>query len=229
MEPKKTPKADLESKRSTMVWLGLALSLLIIWRLFAWTTQPEKTEGFGQMQQAEVEDEIIPVTQAQTPPPPPPPPPPPAQLADMITIVDDNEDIEDEMEIEDSEADDETAVEVAEVVEEEKAVDEEKVFQFVEDPPMFPGGNAALQKYLGKHVKYPVIAQENGIQGKVFVSFVVEKDGSVTDVRIIRGVDKSLDKEAIRVVKTLPRWKPGMQRGKAVRVSFSVPINFQLQ
>lgn len=228
MEPKKTPRADLESKRSTLVWLGLAISLLIIWRLFAWTTQPKKTEGFGEMKQEAVEDEIIPITSAQETPPPPPPPPPPAAIADMITIVDDNEDIEDEMEMEDTEADENTAVEVAQVVEEEETAAEEEVFNIVEDMPEFPGGQMALLKFIAKSVKYPVIAQENGIQGRVFVAFVVNKDGSVTDVRIARGVDPSLDKEAIRVVKSLPKWKPGMQRGKPVRVSYSVPINFVL-
>ncbi|MDC1106944.1 energy transducer TonB [Prolixibacteraceae bacterium] len=227
MEPKKTPKADLESKRSTFVWLGLVASLLLTWSLFTWTSKPKKTEGFGAMQQEAMVEEEIPITTKPETPPPPPPPPPPAQMAEMITIVDNDEDIEDDVLIE--EADDtEGPVKVEKVIEVEDEIVEEQIFSFVEDMPAFPGGIPALMKFIGKAVKYPIIAQENGIQGRVFVNFVVEKDGSVTDVKIARGVDPSLDKEAIRVVKTLPRWKPGMQRGKAVRVSYSVPINFVL-
>jgi protein TonB len=99
----------------------------------------------------------------------------------------------------------------------------------VEEMPEFPGGVTALRKYLAESVKYPVIAQENGIQGKVYVNFVVNKDGSVSNAKIARGVDPSLDQEALRVVSTLPKWKPGKQRGQPVRVSYTVPINFQLQ
>ena len=95
--------------------------------------------------------------------------------------------------------------------------------------PEFPGGEAALRQFLATAVKYPVIAQENGIQGRVYVTFVVNTDGSITDARIARGVDPSIDKEALRVVNTLPKWKPGKQRGKPVRVSYTVPINFVLQ
>ena len=92
--------------------------------------------------------------------------------------------------------------------------------------PSFPGGN--VQKWISKNVKYPVLAMENGIQGKVYIQFVIEKDGSITDVKVVRGVDASLDKEAVRVVKAMPKWKPGKQRGKPVRVSYTLPINFQL-
>ena len=106
---------------------------------------------------------------------------------------------------------------------------EEEIFLFVEQMPEFPGGEVALRQYLANAVKYPVIAQENGIQGKVYVTFVVGKDGSVSNASIARGVDPSIDKEALRVINTLPKWKPGKQRGKPVNVSYTVPINFQLQ
>ena len=95
--------------------------------------------------------------------------------------------------------------------------------------PEFPGGELALRKYIANAIKYPVIAQENGIQGKVYVTFVVDKDGGISDARVARGVDPSIDKEALRVVNALPKWKPGKQRGAAVRVSYTVPINFVLQ
>lgn len=110
-----------------------------------------------------------------------------------------------------------------------KQPEENKVFDVVEQMPSFPGGNGALLEYLATHVKYPVVAQENGVQGRVIVSFVVEKDGSITDVRVVRSVDPSLDREAARVVSSMPRWTPGKQNGSAVRVKYNVPVMFKLQ
>ncbi|MDD6552208.1 MAG: TonB family protein [Prevotellaceae bacterium] len=106
---------------------------------------------------------------------------------------------------------------------------ENKVFDVVEQMPSFPGGNGALMSYLSSNVKYPVVAQENGVQGRVVVSFVVEKDGSITDVQVVRSVDPSLDREAARVVRSMPRWNPGKQNGSAVRVKYNVPVSFRLQ
>lgn len=110
-----------------------------------------------------------------------------------------------------------------------KHEEENKVFDIVEQQPMFPGGQTALMKYLFEHTKYPVVAQENGVQGRVTVQFVVEKDGSISDVHVLRGVDPSLDKEAVRVVKSMPRWTPGKQNGINVRVNYRVPVLFRLQ
>lgn len=110
-----------------------------------------------------------------------------------------------------------------------KHEEENKVFDIVEQQPLFPGGPAALMKYLSENTKYPVVAQENGVQGRVFVQFVVEKDGSISDVHVLRGVDPSLDKEAVRVVKSMPRWTPGKQNGITVRVNYRVPVLFRLQ
>ena len=104
-----------------------------------------------------------------------------------------------------------------------------KIFDVVEELPSFPGGNGALMSYLASNIKYPVVAQENGVQGRVIVSFVVERDGSISDVRVARSVDPSLDREAQRVVKSMPRWKPGKQNGSAVRVKYTVPVVFRLQ
>ena len=106
---------------------------------------------------------------------------------------------------------------------------ENKVFDVVEQMPSFPGGPSALMKYLSENVKYPVVAQENGVQGRVVVSFVVEKDGHITDVKVVRSVDPTLDKEAARVVKSMPSWIPGKQNGSAVRVKYNVPVSFKLQ
>jgi protein TonB len=108
-------------------------------------------------------------------------------------------------------------------------VEETKVFDVVEEMPQFPGGQAALLEYLAKNIKYPVVAEENGVQGRVIVTFVVERDGSITDVRVVKSVDPSLDKEAARVVKSMPKWQPGKQNGSAVRVKYTVPVTFRLQ
>ena len=112
---------------------------------------------------------------------------------------------------------------------ETEVVDEDVIVDVAEIMPEFPGGTAALMKYLGTNIKYPTIAQENGTQGRVIIQFVVERDGSITDVRVARGVDPYLDKEAVRVVKSMPKWIPGKQNGKAVRVKFTVPVMFRLQ
>ena len=229
MELKKSVKADMEDKKNLFFLIGLVLALLLTLLAFEWTSKQEKAESLGAMGAMEVEEEIIPITREQEIKPPPPPPPP--KVVEVLNIVEDDVEIEDELEIEDTDADDETVIDVAPVViaEEEEEVEETKVFLIVEDMPVFPGGDLALRKYLGANVNYPVIAQENGIQGKVYVTFVVGKDGKVRDAAIARGVDPSLDKEAIRVVNSLPRWKPGKQRGKTVNVSYTVPINFVLQ
>lgn len=111
---------------------------------------------------------------------------------------------------------------------EPKKEEENKVFEFVEQMPSYPGGMEALQEYLSKNLVYPAVAQENGVSGRVYIAFVVEKDGSVTDVRVARSVDPSLDREAMRVVKSMPRWIPGKQNGSAVRVKYSIPVLFRL-
>lgn len=229
MELKKSTKADLENKRNLFLWIGLVVALGITLLAFEWTSKQSKADSLGSIQTQEVEEEIIPITREQEIKPPPPPPPP--KVVEVLNIVDDDVEIEDELQIEDSEADDETVIIAAPVISQAKEEEEEEtqVFFIVEDMPEFPGGELALRKYIGNAIKYPVIAQENGIQGKVYVTFVVGKDGSISNASIARGVDPSLDKEALRVVNSLPKWKPGKQRGKPVNVSYTVPINFVLQ
>jgi len=228
MELKKSPKADLENKRNVYFMLGLVISLGIILLAFEWTAKPQKADSLGSVNAVDVEEEIIPITREQEIKPPPPPPPP--KVVEILNIVDDDVEIDDELHI-DTEADDKTLITVAPVISTrpEEEEEEQQVFFIVEDMPEFPGGEMALRTYIASAIKYPVIAQENGIQGKVYVTFVVGKDGSVSDAKIARGVDASLDKEALRVVNTLPKWKPGKQRGKPVNVSYTVPINFVLQ
>ena len=229
MELKKSSKADLESKKNIYFTVGLVIALGAVLLAFEWTSRPSKADSLGALSAVDVEEEIIPVTREQEIKPPPPPPPP--KVVEVLNIVDDNVKIDDELQIEDSEADDKTLINVAPVItaKEEEEEEEAQVFFIVEDMPEFPGGEMALRTYIANAIKYPVIAQENGIQGKVYVTFVVSKDGSVTNATIARGVDPSLDKEALRVVNSLPKWKPGKQRGKPVNVSYTVPINFVLQ
>jgi len=229
MEVKKSPKVDLESKRNVYFMIGLVVSLGIILLAFEWTAKPSKADSLGSINAADVEEEIIPITREQEIKPPPPPPPP--KVIEVLNIVDDKAEIDDDLMIEDTEADDNTLINVAPVVsaKEEEEEEETQVFFIVEDMPEFPGGEMALRTYIANAIKYPVIAQENGIQGKVYVTFVVGKDGSVSNASIARGVDPSIDKEALRVINTLPKWKAGKQRGKPVNVSYTVPINFQLQ
>ncbi len=229
MEPKKSPKADLESKRSLLLLIGLVVSLGIILFAFEWTTKPSAAGSLGEIQTQEVEEEIIPITRQEEIKPPPPPPP--QKVVEVLNIVDNEVELDEELDIESTEADDETIIDVAPIIETaaEEEEEETKVFFIVEEMPEFPGGELALRKYIANAIKYPVIAQENGIQGKVYVTFVVDRDGGISNARVARGVDPSLDKEALRVVSTLPKWKPGKQRGKPVRVSYTVPINFVLQ
>ncbi|MCO6499135.1 MAG: energy transducer TonB [Vicingus serpentipes] len=222
MESKKNPKADLEKLRGTFLLGGLVLSLFIIFMIINLKFYDVQASELGQLVAQQEEEDIIPITEQNTPPPPPPPPP---AAPEIIEIVEDDEEVED-IEIEDTEADAETVVEV---FEQEEEIIEDEVFVIVENMPEFPGGQAGLQKYLYEHIKYPEAAKANGIQGRVFVTFTVGKDGKVKDVKILRGVHELLDKEAIRVVKSFPPYTPGRQRGKAVNVSFNLPINFTLK
>ncbi|MDD5815093.1 MAG: energy transducer TonB [Marinilabiliaceae bacterium] len=230
MEPKKSPKADLESKKGLFKEIGLAVALGLTLAAFEWSSSDAVTVAEQVTEEAVVEEDIIPVTTQDEIKPPPPPPPPP--VADALTIVEDDTEIADDFDLQDTEATDASEVEfrpveTVEVEEEEETSNE--VFIIVEQMPVFPGGEAALRKFLATEVKYPVIAQENGIQGRVYVKFVIAADGSVTNVEVARPFDPNLDKEAVRVVKSMPKWTPGKQRGKAVKVSYTVPINFVLQ
>ena len=225
MEIKKAPKVDLERKKGIFFEIGLVLALGILLYAFEWKTETKKTQDMQGSEVEQVEEEIIPVTTQNTPPPPPPPPAP--KLTDLINIVDNDQDIDDELEITDAEDEAEnTVVDVTQFDDfGEEDTGEAQIFQVVETMPTFKGN---MNKWLKDNVKYPILAQENGISGRVFVAFVVEVDGSITDVKVARSVDPSLDKEAVRVVKAMPKWNPGKQRNKPVRVAFTVPINFTL-
>ena len=230
MELKKSEKADLENKKNVFLLIGLVAALGITLLAFEWTTKPAELASLGTLDASAVEEEVIPITRQEEMKTPPPPPP--QTVVEVLNIVDNNAQVNDDLSIFDSEADNETFVDVAPIVqakEEKEEAEEAQVFFILEEMPEFPGGEAALRAFIAKSINYPVIAQENGIQGKVYVTFVVDKDGGISEAKIARGVDPSLDKEALRVVNSLPKWKPGKQRGKPVRVSYTVPISFVLQ
>ncbi|WP_307759703.1 TonB family protein [uncultured Mediterranea sp.] len=229
MEVKKSPKADLENKKSTWLLIGYVIVLAFLFVSFEWTERDKKIDMSQAVSDLVFEEEIeIPITEQPEQVTPPPPPEAPA-FVEQLTIVDDEMDIE-STEIASSEETGQ-AVEIAYVppTVEEEVVEEQEIFEVVEHMPEFPGGQAALFKYLSDNIKYPTIAQENGTQGRVTVQFVVNADGGIVDAKVIRGVDPYLDKEALRVVSSMPKWKPGMQRGKAVRVKYTVPVMFRLQ
>lgn len=209
--------------------MGYVIVLSLMFVAFEWSERDKKIDLSGQVQDIVAEEEMIPITEQQATPPPPPPPQEVQKVEEVLKIVENDVQVE-ATEIASSE-DDNTAVEIKEVaapvvVEE---VVEEEIFQVVEEMPSFPGGMGELMKFLGNNIKYPAVAQENGIQGRVIIQFVVEKDGSVANPVVVKGVDPALDKEALRVVKSMPNWTPGKQRGKAVRVKYTVPVTFRLQ
>lgn len=230
MEVKKTPKADLENKKSTWLLVGYVIVLAFMFIAFEWTERDVKIDTSQVVTDLVFEEEIeIPITEQPEQLPPPPQEAP--SIAETLTIVDDDTEVE-ETEIASTEETGQ-AMEikyVAPTVEEEEDPEEQTIFEVVEQMPEFPnGGMAGLMQFLSKNIKYPTIAQENGTQGRVTVQFVVNKDGSIVDAKVLGGVDPYLDKEALRVINSMPKWKPGMQRGKPVRVIYTVPVMFRLQ
>ena len=230
MEIKKTEKASLENKKLLFVEIGLVVSLAITLFAFEWTSTETETALLEDTTEILIEEEII-STQMETPPPPPEAPKIPV-LSDQIDIVDDEIEIEDDMFM-NLEDDASLGVEIMDYVEvvEEEVVEEEAIpFQLVEEKPSFQGGDAnQFSKWVNSRLVYPEIAKENGVQGRVALQFTVEKDGTVTKVKVLRGVDPSLDKEAVRVVSMSPKWKPGKQRDRAVPVTYTFPVIFQLR
>lgn len=229
MEIKKTPKADLENRRTLYTEIGLVVALLVVWGAFSYSTKEKAVASLGEdTQVVEVED-MVPITQ-ETPPPPPEAPKIPV-ISDQIDIVEDDIKVDDNfMSLED---DANLGVEIMDYVEEvkEEVVEEEAIpFQLVEEKPSFNGGDAnEFSKWVNSKLQYPEIAKENGVQGRVTLQFTVNPDGSVSNVKVLRGVDSSLDKEAVRVVSMSPKWKPGKQRDRAVKVTYTFPVIFQLR
>ena len=234
MEIKKTPKADLENKKSTWLLIGYVIVLAFMFIAFEWTQRDIVIDTSQGIVDIVFEEEIIPITQQQPEQAPPPPPEvieEAPQVAEVLNIVEDDADIKDTR----LASSEETGAKISvgnyvpvavEVVEEPV---EEEIFEVVEEMPEFPGGPAEMMKYLNNNIRYPTIAQENGIEGRVIVQFVVNSDGTIVDANVVRSVDPFLDKEALRVINSMPKWKPGKQRGKSVRVKYTLPVMFRLQ
>lgn len=228
MEVKKSKKASLEGTQSTSILMGIVVGLSFMFIAFEYAQRDIVIDEIDTSGDILVEEEIIEITRRFTPPPPPPPE---TVQADLIDIVEDNT-LEEEVEFQSTEDEQKDAVIInynyGEGDGEGEVYADEAIFAVVEEMPSFPGGDAALMSYITKNIKYPSIATENGIQGRVICTFVINRDGKVTNAEVIRSVDPSLDKEALRVINNMPAWKPGKQRGKPVRVKYTLPIVFRL-
>lgn len=231
MQVKKSEKADLEKKKFVFLQIGLTLALAICLFAFEWTTEEVNQNNLGDLNMEDVFEEEIENTFEEEQP---------EEEEEIIeeepeTVIEELVIVEDDVEVDDvdlnSEADENTRTNTNIITASEEVEEEETApiaFAVVEDKPIFPGGDAALMKFIADNTKYPEIAKENGIQGRVFIQFVIDKTGRVTRAQVAKGVDPYLDSEALRVVKMLPNWSPGKQRGKSVPVTFVVPINFKL-
>lgn len=230
MEIKKSPKANLENKKLLFTEIGLIVSLAIVLGAFEYGSKEKTVAVLEDTTEVVDVEEMIPITH-ETPPPPPSAPKIPI-LSDQIDIVEDDIQVDDDMFI-NLEDDANMGVDIIEYVEGvgEEVIEEEAIpFQLVEDKPSFMGGDAnTFSKWVNERLVYPEIAKENGVQGRVTLQFTVNTDGSVSNVKVLRGVDSSLDKEAVRVVSMSPKWTPGKQRDRAVKVTYTFPVIFQLR
>ena len=218
---KKNPQSNLENFRGIFTVLGLVISLLITLMFINYKAcDANLLADLGQLDMDDIEEEIIPITEREIKPPPPPP------SMEELVIVEDEEELEDELKIEDMDIDEDMEIEI---VEEEEEIIEDQIFTIVEQMPQFGGGESDLLNYLAKNIKYPQMAKESGISGIVYVTFVVGKNGKVGEVKVLRGIGGGCDKEAVRVVKTMPDWKAGKQRGKPVSVQYNLPVRFVLR
>ena len=227
-EVKKSPKANIDALKLTSILMGMVVGISVLFFAFEWSSKTKKLDESIIVQDVLAEEEIE-ITR-RDPAPPPPPPPPAPETPEIIQVVEEKVETRIEINTEDDASKRQMETFVPPPPPKPKVEEEtEEIFVVVEEQPEFPGGNAAMMKFLSDNIKYPVIAQENGIQGRVITNFVVERDGSITDVQVVRGVDPSLDKEAVRVIQSMPKWKAGRQRGSAVRVRFTLPVVFRLQ
>jgi protein TonB len=224
MEEKKSPKANLENKKLMFIQIGLIISLAVAWAVFEIKSY-DKREVVDLGRTVEVvEEEMVEITKQEQKPQPVEVP----KQTTQIQVVEDDVEVDD-VEINAEVDQNEQIEEYVPVEVQEEEIQEAEIFTIVEEMPEFPGGMNKLAEYLGKNIKYPQMARESGIQGRVFVQFVVEPDGSVSNVAVMRSLGGGCDEEAIRVVKSMPKWKAGKQRGKPVRVSYILPVNFKLQ
>lgn len=230
MELKKSPKADLQNKRSYFLQLGLVLSLVLTIVLFGWSQSEQKIDTFANDAVA-AEEELMEVTVQEDQPKPEPVKVQQVTISDMLNIVRDDQKIEQDLSIFDIDVTQEVQMTTRQFkVEKEEAVDEETPVLVAEEMPTFMGKDInEFRSWCQAKIKYPQIAQDNGIQGRVTLQFVVERDGKVSNVKVLRGTDKELDAAAVKQIMSSPAWKPGKNRGKPVRVTYTIPIEFKLQ
>ena len=227
MEIKKSERADLEKGKSTSLLIGFVMALAVMFVALEWTQREvEDNSELFMARDVSLNEEMVPITLPEKKTVPPPPAA--VTKAEIIEIVEDDADIEEDIMASTEDQSEWVDLTEYDVVEVEPEPEEEAPFMVVEDMPEFPGGTAALLEYLRKNIKYPAICRENNIQGRVIVWFVVNKDGGSVDPEVVKSVNPSLDKEAVRVISNMPPWKPGKQRGKPVRVKYTVPVNFRL-
>ena len=227
MEIKKSERANLEKGKSTSLLIGFVMALAVMFVALEWTQRDveDNSEIYG-VKDVSLNEEMVPITLPEKKTVPPPPAA--VTKAEIIEIVEDDAEIEEDImaSFEDNvEWVDRSEIDYVEV---EPEPEEEEIFMVVEKSPEFPGGTNALYDYLRKNMKYPAICRESGITGRVIVSFTVNKDGSIVDVEVVKGVHPQMDKEAVRVVSAMPKWSPGEQRGKPVLCRFNLPVNFRL-
>jgi len=226
MELKKSKQANLQGKRVIFFEIGFILSLALVLIAFEWSTDAPSTGEFNTTAQTEVEQETVPITRQETRKEPPPPPP---KTTEVINIVEDDVEIEDELVLEETEADQETRVSIDAFAQEEEEEESDEIFIRVEEMPTFRGkGVEGFRNYIQSNLLYPEIARENGIEGTIYTRFIVNERGIAERVSILRGVDPSLDQAVVEAIQNSPQWEPGRQRGKAVKVSFTIPVMFTL-
>lgn len=220
MQPKKTEKANIDKNIGKYFLVGLAVSIALVITAFEWRFFDQQSKELTSDLEIEEDEMVADVTQQKKRKPPPPAPP-------EIEIVEDDVDVdEDQPDIKEVDMDQNTAMNLPEGKEEAK--EDDKIFMVVEDSPTFPGGEGEMMRYISNNIEYPQMEKENGIEGQVVVNFVVNEDGSISNIKILKGITKGLNEEAKRVIKTMPKWEPGEQRGKPVKVRVNLPIRFSL-
>lgn len=229
MDKKKSERADLQNKKVLFMEIGCIIALALVYFGFEYTSEEVRTAVLDDNNVITEIEDLIPIT-FETPPPPPAAPKIPV-LSDQIDIVDDEIEIDDNMflKLEDDPGSGVEIMDYIEVIDEE--VEEEEIpFMLVEEKPTFQKGDAnQFSKWVNQRLVYPEIAKENGVQGRVTLQFTIDKDGTLSKVKVVRGVDPSLDKEAVRVVSMSPKWEPGRQRDRAVPVTYTFPVIFKLR
>lgn len=219
MEPKKDPNVDVEKRRPLFLTASFLVALGVVLAGLEWKNITVEKKSTQKLELNTMEEQMVQPTQPKKPPKKQP------KKTEKVEVVEEEEDIENELTMSDMEIDEDSEFNFEGGEEQAK---EDKVFMVVEDDPTFPGGQGKMMKYIQEHLEYPQMAREMDVQGTVHVSFVVQKDGSITDVKVLKGIGSGCDKEAKRVVRNMPKWKPGKQRGRAVKVNVRIPIRFRL-